>query len=322
MFEILKPPLVSPSILFLLASLVYPLPSHSFQPSLTTAAPATVTTRQTLQASKQTYIYDGGELQSFLLYSNRSNPSSLSSSLDASDSIGCVTFVTSQTSNGKCIGVLASSSSSLEVEQWEGIDVYKHTVAKIPVGISDNDAMSTAAACLVGIHCGAPRVVGVGGSGEEEGFYSGKAVVVGGNEYASFLAEGLAVLGIETFLVSNGAAKMKQKGVKIMKPAVTNDEDDDEIGFAAAIGRFDSLIDTIANERKGSMISDDGGSSVIELLQSKHQCNKYISTLSKSQNIVKKEGVIFGPGKANAHVKSLSSQPSNVHTNGAISWLR
>lgn len=104
--------------------------------------------------------------------------------------------------------------------------MYKHTVARIPDGMSENDAMSTAAACLVGIHCAAPRVVGVGGSAEEEGFYSGKvcgipffwrafkfieplssfgllsfnlccikcmhslkAVVVGGNEFACFIAE-------------------------------------------------------------------------------------------------------------------------------------
>eukprot|EP00804_Cyclotella_cryptica_P031004 CCRYP_013590-RA/>CCRYP_013590-RA protein AED:0.06 eAED:0.06 QI:960/1/1/1/0.66/0.75/4/33/331 len=92
-----------------------------------------------------------------------------------------------------------------------------------------------------------------------------------------------------------------------MKPSVTNDNDDDEIGFANAIGEFDALIDIIANERKGNIVTEDGGSSVIQLLQSKHQCSKYISTLSKSQNIVKKNGLIFGPGKANAHVKSLET---------------
>jgi len=95
--------------------------------------------------------------------------------------------------------------------------------------------------------------------------------------------------------------------VKTLGPAVmSNDDTDGEIGFCTAIGQFDSLIDTIANERKGGLISD-AGSSVIQLLQSRHQCNNYISTLSKSQQIVKKDGVIFGPGKANAHVKSLEN---------------
>jgi thiol-disulfide isomerase/thioredoxin len=94
--------------------------------------------------------------------------------------------------------------------------------------------------------------------------------------------------------------------VKVMGAAVStnNEEDDDEIGFTTSIGQFDSLIDTIANERKGSV---DSGSSVLQLLHSKHNCAKYISTLSKSQQIVKKDGVIFGPGKANAHIKSLES---------------
>ena len=100
---------------------------------------------------------------------------------------------------------------------------------------------------------------------------------------------------------------MCKSTVTKLGPAVTIDnDDDDEIGFASAIGQFDSLIDTIANERKGNILSDEG-SSVIQLLQSRHQCNTYISTLSKSQQIVKKDGVIFGPGKANAHVKSLES---------------
>ena len=88
-----------------------------------------------------------------------------------------------------------------------------------------------------------------------------------------------------------------------MRPAVTLGKEDDEIGFTTAIGQFDSLIDTIANERKESM-PDDTGSSVIQLLQAKHKCDTYTSTLSTSQQIIKKNGVIFGPGKANAHAKS------------------
>ena len=55
-----------------------------------------------------------------------------------------------------------------------GIQVYAHTVATIPEKVSDVDAMSTAAAALVGIHCAIPKVGGVGGS-REEVFYSGKA---------------------------------------------------------------------------------------------------------------------------------------------------
>jgi len=116
-------------------------------------------------------------------------------------------------------------------------------------------------------------------------------------------------LGIDASIVSTGSVKLKHgQGVKVMGPAVTLGTEDDEIGFTTAIGQFDSLIDTIANERKQRTADDDtAGSSVIQLLQARHECNTYTSTLSTSQQIVKKDGVIFGPGKANAHVKSLEA---------------
>jgi hypothetical protein len=105
-----------------------------------------------------------------------------------------------------------------------------------------------------------------------------------------------------------------------MSPSVESDDDKDvEIGFASAIGHFDSLIDTLANERKGmamdSTATNGGGvgimgggrSGVLSLLQTRHQCNKYISTTTHAQQIIKNDGILFGPGKANAHVKSMES---------------
>ena len=177
--------------------------------------------------------------------------------------------------------------------------------------MSDNDALSTAAAAVVGVHCALPRVGGVGGSdNSNDVFYSGKAVIIGGNDYACFLADAMASLGIEVSIVSNnGGIKVKNGQVNVMKPYDFND-DYEEIGFSTTIGQFDSLVDTISNERKGMIISQDnpyGGSTLLRLLDLKHQCNKYISTLTQSQQIVKNEGVLFGPGKANAHVKAMES---------------
>jgi len=187
------------------------------------------------------------------------------------------------------------------------VEVYEHTLATIPDRVSDTDAMSTAAAAVVGIHCAIPRVEEVGG-GSDSSFYSGKAVVLGGNDYANFVADGLATLGIDVSLVSTGGAKTRNKQVKVLQPSVQSG--DDEVGFANAIGQFDSLIDTIANEQKGMVITSEnlaGSSSVLQLLQSRHQCAKYISTLTESQQIIKNDGVFFGPGKANSHVKSMES---------------
>ena len=104
-----------------------------------------------------------------------------------------------------------------------------------------------------------------------------------------------------------------------MPPSVesNDDDDDDEIGFANAIGQFDSLIDTLANERKGMIfdssavgrqgIGGRSGSIILSLLQSRHQCNKYISTTTHAQQIIKNDGILFGPGRANAHVKAMES---------------
>ena len=56
--------------------------------------------------------------------------------------------------------------------------VYTDTIATIPNGISELDAISTAAASLVGIHhCGVNKVDGVGGS--SDGFYDGKVSLDG-----------------------------------------------------------------------------------------------------------------------------------------------
>lgn len=86
------------------------------------------------------------------------------------------------------MGILADDgSSTLETVEMDGETVYKDTVVTIPKGVSENDAMSTAAACLVGIHCGVPSLEGVGGG--EAGFYSGKVrnVVVFGLIYLMYV---------------------------------------------------------------------------------------------------------------------------------------
>lgn len=104
------------------------------------------------------------------------------------------------------------------------------------------------------------------------------------------------------------------------------------------------MIDTISNELKSSRSWDDdddndddefsfGGSSTLGLLSSRHNCRRYdmpnifqlvygrsvwfphlcistlyryISTLTECQNIVGKEGVFGGPGKADGYTKRVS----------------
>lgn len=268
-------------------------------------------------SQRQTFIIDGGELESFLLHNNNSEGETSSTGGGRRGNVvGSLTLVTGTTQDDpskRIIGVKADDdiNNYETVSLGDEIDVHKHTIATIPQSVSDNDALSTAAAAVVGVHCALPRVGGVGGSdNSNDVFYSGKSVIIGGNDYACFLADAMASLGIEVSIVSNnGGIKVKNGQVNVMKPYDFND-DYEEIGFSTAIGQFDSLVDTISNERKGMIISQDnpyGGSTLLQLLDLKHQCNKYISTLTQSQQIVKNEGVLFGPGKANAHVKAMES---------------
>ncbi|KAL7536472.1 hypothetical protein ACHAXR_007182 [Thalassiosira sp. AJA248-18] len=320
------------ALLFIAAAVSLPSSVQTFQPISTTCSSplrqrqplktsssslhsSTTTSSLSAVSQRQAFIVDGGELQSFLLHNN--GPSSAAALAAGgrrnSQQAGCLTMVTGTTEEGSRVVAVQKTEDDDNNQEYDtvslgnNVQVYKHTMATIPNKVSDGDAMSTAAAAVVGIHCAIPKVEEVGGS-DDEVFYSGKAVVMGGNDYAIFLADGLATLGIDTSLVSTGGAKTRNNQVKVMQPAV--ESGDDEVGFASAIGQFDSIIDTIANEQKGMAITNDnpyGGSTVLQLLKFRHQCDKYISTLTESQQMIKKDGVLFGPGKANGYVKSMES---------------
>eukprot|EP00581_Thalassiosira_minuscula_P012331 CAMPEP_0183720938 /NCGR_PEP_ID=MMETSP0737-20130205/13417_1 /TAXON_ID=385413 /ORGANISM="Thalassiosira miniscula, Strain CCMP1093" /LENGTH=575 /DNA_ID=CAMNT_0025950893 /DNA_START=98 /DNA_END=1825 /DNA_ORIENTATION=- len=285
-----------------------PLKTSSSSLQLQQSTISATTSSLSAISQRQTFIVDGGELQSFLLHNNGAS-SVGGGGRNSRQQAGCLTFVTGTSGSRRVVGVqkMEGDDQSYDTVSLGDVEVYEHTLATIPDRVSDTDAMSTAAAAVVGIHCAIPRVEEVGG-GSDSSFYSGKAVVLGGNDYANFVADGLATLGIDVSLVSTGGAKTRNKQVKVLQPSVQSG--DDEVGFANAIGQFDSLIDTIANEQKGMVITSEnlaGSSSVLQLLQSRHQCAKYISTLTESQQIIKNDGVFFGPGKANSHVKSMES---------------
>jgi hypothetical protein len=147
---------------------------------------------------RQTFVLDGGELQSFLLHAANRNvvvaPPAAAAGRD-SDRVGCLTFVAGTIADAAAAAEGRSSPSSsprrvVGVEKnddgddyydaislGDDVRVYKHTVATIPDGVSDGDALSTAAAALVGIHCALPKVEAVGGGSDDAVFYSGKVSV-------------------------------------------------------------------------------------------------------------------------------------------------
>ena len=120
----------------------------------------------------------------------------------------CSVITAKLTNNERIVGIRVepdNKSDFLEkVIIEDGVEVYKDSLATIPKSISDDDAISTFVASLAGIHCSyydpvSPEgtiVKNIGGSAEnfvsaEESTNDAKrkAVVVGGGDYACFVAE-------------------------------------------------------------------------------------------------------------------------------------
>eukprot|EP00536_Pseudo-nitzschia_multiseries_P016715 jgi/Psemu1/263824/estExt_Genewise1Plus.C_12080013 len=114
---------------------------------------------------------------------------------------------------------------------------------------------------------------------------------------------------MEVYLVNskgNGKVRKNVGKLEILKPAVG----DSELGFASYVGDFDSLVDTIGNERTSfgqDSFEGEGsdfmslGESTLQMLKSRHKCYNYVSTLTNSQDIVASEGLFGGPGKADGY---------------------
>eukprot|EP00980_Cylindrotheca_fusiformis_P019384 scaffold6661_cov109-Cylindrotheca_fusiformis.AAC.4 len=225
--------------------------------------------------------------------------------------------------------------------------VYQDSVAVIPDKVSEMDAIATYIASFAAIHCALPPNAKHIGGGTDSVSIEGKTVILGSSELACFAAEGLASLGVHVSLVSPGSPSVNKKVgkrksceilpkltfllfysrknspviaittiVDVLKPAVGPEE----IGFAAHVGDFDSLVDTLNNEMRSNRNFEDDddyddenfriGGSTISLLKKNHNCQRYISTLTECQTIVAKEGIFGGPGKADAYAKEAGTKNS------------
>jgi hypothetical protein len=114
---------------------------------------------------------------------------------------GYMTIVTGRTAEDQRQRVVAMRAADDENT------VYADSIAIIPDKVSDDDAISTYIASLSTIQPVLPKSYQVGGS--DESTVGGKSVVLGSNELACFAAEGLASLGVDVSLVSNGNPKVK-----------------------------------------------------------------------------------------------------------------
>lgn len=172
-------------------------------------------------SSQRIAVFDGAELfalKEFLRKENgaeetnkKSTPALLNSRKfhdvdDDNDRIGIMNVVagTIALSNGKqnenvrVVGVQMTKTQDNFIPGKKSIAIsssanhdYVHldSLARIPHGISNNDAISTLVASIVGVHCAVPRINKVGGDVQGDDFISGKAVVMGGGRYGIFAAE-------------------------------------------------------------------------------------------------------------------------------------
>eukprot|EP00555_Chaetoceros_dichaeta_P011133 CAMPEP_0198267972 /NCGR_PEP_ID=MMETSP1447-20131203/35307_1 /TAXON_ID=420782 /ORGANISM="Chaetoceros dichaeta, Strain CCMP1751" /LENGTH=651 /DNA_ID=CAMNT_0043958807 /DNA_START=30 /DNA_END=1985 /DNA_ORIENTATION=+ len=224
---------------------------------------------------------------------------------------------------------LIDNTNIVEINGDNGvrISIYEDSMARIPKSISDHDAISTCAASLVGIHCAIHDpltqniVKGVGGSEDEFVMTPAapgqkKIAIMGSGEYACFLADGMSIIGASVTQVTNTNLKPRTNAprVSILPPAVGTLS----LGFASALGTFDCLVDTLADEADAVDTNYDSfddvptdGKSVISLLKEQHGCERYISTLSKSQQILREEGILFGRQKADKHTAQVELSLKN-----------
>lgn len=259
---------------------------------------------------RQTAIFDGSEFVSIVSFLLADGSKRLGNKPEMpSRRAGFMTFVTGTTDENpsrRVVGVerpaAVENSDEEVISLGDDTAVYLDSVATVPNGISDADAISTAAAALCGIHCGMPAKKNVGAEKESAGF--GKAVVLGGGDYACFTAKGLSELGAEVIVVTTRPMQLKDtplnplQGTRIdaTGPAIG----DNNIGFSEALGKFDVVIDTLGDEAKLCEVSklSEGPSKtrktgVAAKLRRDNNCDRYISTVTKSQMIVLKEGLFF-----------------------------
>lgn len=227
------------------------------------------------------------------------------------------------------------------------VEVYKDSITTIPKGISDSDAISTAVAALAGVYCASVNIDSQDNDNKSDTVTKSKTkvIVLGGGEYACFTAKALDALNQDAMEVSirvgNGKDKdikakegvdvslittrpmalkdtmfnpLKDTRVDAMPPAIG----DDELGFAEVVGDFDAIVDTLGDEANLVKVDDldDGVERVFgekgvgSKLKRDNQCKRYISTLTQSQRIVLKEGIIFARDPVLKYQKKIEKQSS------------
>lgn len=301
---------------------------------------------------KQTVIYDGAEFMSIASVLQRqqmqmlqleklegqpeqANISGLEDDDDIYDPVpseraGYLTFITGTLenqegiTNDRVLGIeinedeCTDEDSILQVD--ENVFIQKDSMVKIPKGISDHDAISTASAALSGVYCSLVPPPSKMNARPEE--MKKKAVVLGGGDYACFIARALDCLGVGVTIVTTRPMSLKdtplnplyRSNVDAVPPAVGKDEK----GFSEALGDFDAVIDTLGDEANLQRVKyfedgiervfGEGDRGVASKLRRENNCDRYISTLTRSQEIVLKEGILFARDPVLQYQKNIEKK--------------
>ncbi len=139
---------------------------------------------------------------------------------------GYMTFITAVLEGGdRILGIQSNNMSDVHsVEIEDNISVQKDSIVKIPKGISDSDAISTAVAALGGVRCAYPTQLTILSDDDDDETNDtmgttkrlgvsideqAKVVVLGGGEYACFVANAMDALGAKVCLVTTRPMSLK-----------------------------------------------------------------------------------------------------------------
>ena len=289
-------------------------------------------------------VIDGSNYNALELFTAAEGNSILRDVSVNGEKIGIIKMVAGSTDENpkeRIVGVAVDPDSTnvetIRISSKSGdIHLQKDSVAVIPGRVSDEAVMWTLFASLTGVHCSYHDPIrndgkileGVGGSNDDFMVSSDmdaegkKVVLLGGGELSCFIADSIATLGGDVHQITTNTSLKPRKNVKVTGPGIG----DEEFSFSS-IMNFDALVDTLSDETKlgeaacrGLMDSDailganeDCSSSVIKLLQRQNRCNRYISTMTVSQQRVRDEGIIWGRGKANDFTKDANAKASSTH---------
>ena len=95
---------------------------------------------------------------------------------------------------------------------------------------------------------------------------------------------------------------------------------EDGVGFSEALVTFDTCIDTLGDEAKFSEVNCIGNGierligvkGVSAKLRLENNCQRYISTLTRSQNLVLDEGILFARDLVMDYQKSVENQIKSI----------